>query len=150
MLTSGAERDLVLFDTKKNLKASVVWPVSLITALDNCLTTTPSLTTTIVYQSCSLWDSDTGDALALQFLHPKWVNKTCNCKSNSPFINFPIVVLVVVLRPYTNNGDLKIISLLRNFMGKHKPWKLFLHELFGSEIFFNGNFSDYLKNNFAV
>ena len=83
------------------------------TALDKSLTTTPSLTTT-AYQSCSLRDSNTPHALALQLLHPKWMNKNGNRKSNSPFITLPLVVLAAVQSSYMQqscrayNGELKI------------------------------------------
>ena len=58
-------------------------------------TTTPFLTT--AFQSRSLRESNTQQhALALQFPHHKWTNKSGNREGNSPFITLPLVVLAVM------------------------------------------------------
>ena len=79
-------------------------------------------------------------ALALQFPHPRWLNKHGNCESNSPFITLPLVVLAVLTlvqtpcpsfvmpRPsltYAKNGELNIVSLLNFFCGKAAATKCF-------------------------
>ena len=52
----------------------------------------------------------------------QWSSKNGKRKSTSPFITLPLVVLAVVqsisrVAPYAKNGELKIISLLKIFVG---------------------------------